>query len=183
MGFYNKIKKGLKFVLTPWKSEKQSSRFRGTILLFLVLVFAVLTFQGVQHYTSKNEFCITCHEMKFSYKWYKKSIHGSNSLGISVKCVDCHLPISFMGYFKTKVIDSAKDAYKHFFHPVKTEEKWIEKKEALDEHARERIENANCMKCHKDPKPGSEEGRELHAEMDLETDKCVDCHADMFHKL
>ncbi len=181
MIIFKKIKSILKFIFTPWNSEKKSSRFFGTLLLLLVIILFCAAFQGIQYFTSTNQFCASCHEMKFSYQYYKNSIHGSNSLGISVNCVDCHIPVSLKGYLKVKGIDTLKDAYKHFFHPVKTEEEWLEKKEELDEYARKSVENANCMKCHKNAKPKSEEGKEMHDEMDLESDKCVDCHTDMFH--
>ncbi len=183
MKLNEKLKKGLKFIFKPWKSEWQISRFIGTILLLLVILIAVLVFNGVLHYTSTKEFCLKCHEMKFSYNYYKKSKHGSNHIGMSVECVDCHLPNDFIGYLLTKTRDGIKDVYIHTFNPIKNEEEWKARKEELDEKARGRIKNANCLKCHNNVKTGTIKGKEEHTEMDLESDKCVDCHADMFHPL
>ncbi len=121
--------------------------------------------------------------MEYSYNYYKKSKHGSSSSGVSVECVKCHLPTDPVGYLYVKARDGMKDLFIHVFNPVKSEEEWIERKEELDETARGHIKNSNCMKCHKDVKPQSEEGKETHAEIDVKEDKCVECHTDFVHIL
>ena len=179
----NKLKSALKFAFLPWRTEKQSGRFWGTIALLLIILFAVLLFQTAMHLTAGHEFCISCHEMEYSYNYYKKSKHGSSSSGVSVECVKCHLPTDPVGYLYVKARDGMKDLFIHVFNPVKSEEEWIERKEELDETARGHIKNSNCMKCHKDVKPQSEEGKETHAEIDVKEDKCVECHTDFVHIL
>ncbi len=179
MKFIKKIKTGLVFILLPWKAEKQRARFLGMALLFLLIIIAGLGFTSVLHYTATTEFCLKCHEMTYTYKWYKNSKHGSNDKGISVDCKDCHLPENPVRYMMAKA-QALKELYVHFFHPIKTEEEWLAKKEDMDESARSKIRNSNCIKCHNnyiDTKRGKEE----HAEMDPKEDKCVECHAEMFH--
>jgi len=179
----SKFKNLLSYIFLPWKTENQKGRFWGIVLLFLVILFAVLLFNTAMHSTSKHTFCISCHEMKYSYNYYKKSAHGTNPRGISVECVDCHLPTSALGYFFVKARDGMKDLFIHVFNPTGSEEEWKEKKEELDEIARGNIKNSNCTRCHKNVKPESEEGKEVHAELDPVEDSCLECHVDLVHIL
>ena len=186
MSIGNKIKSCLSFIFLPWKSDVLKYRFFGTIILILIAIFAIIIFQGVLHYSSTSGFCRLCHSMQYTYEWQKNSTHGSNSLGITVDCVKCHLPPNKglgIKYFIAKAKSGMSSVYGHIFDPVKSKEDWIERKDKLDERARKHMINESCLSCHKNVAPQSEEGKETHAELDPESDKCVDCHSDTFHPM
>ena len=43
--------------------------------------------------TNREEFCISCHEMKDNvYAEYKNTIHYQNRTGVRATCPDCHVP-------------------------------------------------------------------------------------------
>ena len=59
--------------------------------VFALLCFVALNAAMVP--VSKSEYCGSkCHEMNTAYLTWELSPHGSNSKGIRVECIDCHLP-------------------------------------------------------------------------------------------
>ena len=67
---------------------------------FLVLAAAFVTgilfwggFNTAMEYTNREEFCISCHEMKDNvYAEYRNTIHYQNRTGVRATCPDCHVP-------------------------------------------------------------------------------------------
>jgi len=63
--------------------------------LVSVLVGAVLVIGGAAGlaWTSTEQFCIGCHEMRDNvYAEYKGTIHDTNRSGVRAICTDCHVP-------------------------------------------------------------------------------------------
>ena len=60
--------------------------FVSALLCFVALNAAMVP-------VSKSEYCGgKCHEMNTAYLTWELSTHGTNSKGIRVECIDCHLP-------------------------------------------------------------------------------------------
>ena len=57
-----------------------------SVILFLLL------FNKTVQYTSTDEFCNSCHVHPHAEASWRLSPHHNTSSGVSVKCVDCHLP-------------------------------------------------------------------------------------------
>ena len=75
-------------------------RNRWLLLLALLVVGGVLGAGGmlvsleVNHATSTDAFCTSCHSMKFvgNDPHFMNSAHRSNSEGVIPSCGDCHIP-------------------------------------------------------------------------------------------
>ena len=65
----------------------------GTFLLFLLVLTG---FAG--WYTSRSEFCNSCHIMEPYYKSWQESSHKD------VPCIECHFPPSFGGKIRGKLL-------------------------------------------------------------------------------
>ena len=134
---------------------------------------------------SKSEYCGTkCHEMDTAYKSWKLGLHGANSRGLRVECVNCHI-VSKDKYFThiaSKAYLGAKSMYKHLFGGEYDSEKNLKK-------VREHITNEKCLNCHFGllGETASEDVKEIHAEIlnpsdpSAEQFKCIECHADAGH--
>lgn len=94
----------------------------------LVVFFFVVTAWSVG-YTSKSEFCGSCHEMGAMQQTWINSSHKS------VACIDCHSEPGVQGMFKAK-IKGIKELYVHV-----TNSHINPKAEAKD---------VNCLSCHQD---------------------------------
>lgn len=85
--------------LAPWG---RWARFRRLILRLLavaatfVLVFVLLT-ASAAWYTSRSEFCDSCHNMEPYYASWERSAHHD------VKCVECHMTPGFGGKIRGKM--------------------------------------------------------------------------------
>lgn len=149
-----------------------------------LIIFVIINASLVP--TSKPEFCgEVCHtEMAEAYESWKKSPHAKNSLGIEIKCIECHLPPKdkYFTHLAAKAYTGTKDAYHHI---VGTEYD----AEAIREEVREHMTNDVCLRCHKNLKDavGNEVATEMHNEMVFEVPegeevlKCIECHEDAGH--
>jgi cytochrome c nitrite reductase small subunit len=159
---------------------------KGALTFFVGFAFAILCFIGINaamEPASKSEFCGSkCHEMKTAYQSWELSVHGANKRGISVECIDCHLP-SKDEYFKhiaTKAYDGAKDVFKHYFIGRYDVEE--SRKEVLED-----MPNERCMQCHNNllARPSNSDARIAHvavlSQLDEPENKCIVCHEDAGH--
>jgi len=154
-----------------------SAGFLFAILFYIFINTAMEPF-------SKPEYCgSNCHSMKESYQTWELSVHGSNKYGVTVECIDCHLPPKekFFKHVTAKAYAGAKDMYKHKFGP-----------EYDREHQRqsvlESMTNKTCMYCHDNllGKPGDSAALKAHKASLLEPEKkenkCVTCHENAGHE-
>ncbi len=159
------------------------------ILIFIAgLVFAVICFITINAITkpfSASEFCGSqCHIMNTAYQTWELSSHGSNEYGITVKCVDCHLPPKdkYFTHLFTKAFVGAKDFYK--FH--------IAKIDYDVEKSRQKVikgfKNHTCQHCHDNllAKPASSATLKAHKSVLLKPDapesNCIKCHESTGHQ-
>jgi len=161
---------------------------RKRALTFLAgFIFAVLCFIGINAAmvsVSTSEYCGTkCHEMKTVYQSWEISAHGSNANGITVDCIDCHLPPreKYFTHLAYKAYAGGKDIYKQYFGPEYDAEKM--RKKVIDN-----MTNDMCNNCHDNlmGKPSNSAARIAHmaslARPDDPDNRCMVCHEDTCHK-
>jgi cytochrome c-type protein NapC/trimethylamine-N-oxide reductase cytochrome c-type subunit TorC len=148
--------------------------------------FAVLCFflvNMLMEPVSTNEYCGSrCHEMNTAYQTWELSTHGSNDNGITVNCIDCHLPPKekYFTHLTAKAYAGAKDMYKHHFGPPYDTD-------AIRQKVIDHMSNETCTYCHDNllAKPGSAKSRFAHQaaikEPDKPENKCIECHQDIGH--
>lgn len=147
-------------------------------ILFLAL------FNKTIHYTSSNEFCNSCHVHPHAESTWKLSVHNNTPSGVSVKCVDCHLPPE-----EQQVRFITRKAY-HGFHDlyayltVDAEEiDWAGKRSR--EAAERFVYEDGCIKCHTNlfPSTLNSLGAESHLKYlrNSENTSCLQCHHNVGH--
>lgn len=137
------------------------------LLTGLVLGLGLFTFsyaEGLSYFSTDPKACANCHIMNEQYDSWQKSSHHT-----AARCVDCHLPHSFI----PKYIAKAENGYFHskgftfldFHEPI------------LIKPKNSQILQENCLTCH------GALVHELVAGEDTEKDgiKCVHCHAGVGH--
>ena len=150
--------------------------------LTFVLVLALFT--KTVHYTSTNEFCASCHVHPHADATWKLSVHHNTRSGISVNCVDCHLPPE-----DKQVKFLTRKAY-HGFHDfyvyitTNTDEiDWTEKRSM--EAAQRFVYEDGCLKCHTNlfPSTLNELGCQSHLKYIRNPEKtsCLQCHLNVGH--
>ena len=123
---------------------------RKHYLLFIVggLTAILLTglFNKTIHYTSTNESCAMCHVHPHADVSWRLSVHHNTPSGVSVKCVDCHLPPEEQkGRFLTrKAYHGFHDLYVYLTKDLE-EIDWAEKRSV--EAAQRFVYQDGCLKC------------------------------------
>jgi cytochrome c nitrite reductase small subunit len=126
--------------------------------------FTFLYGEGISYFSTDPKSCMNCHIMRPQYDSWSKSSHHA-----AAKCVDCHLPHTFI----PKYIAKADNGYRHskaftlqdFHEPIQITPR------------NSRILQNNCVTCH------SELVHPLVAGSSTATNaiSCVHCHADVGH--
>jgi len=132
--------------------------------------------------TSTPQFCAMCHEIQFAYRAWKTSSHGFNEYGVVADCMDCHLPAPHdtFEFFYAKAYHGLKDVVAHIFLDEYDREK-------NRQHAYKDIENAQCMKCHRNllylpyQRGAMLAHRSLIYAREGYEKKCTDCHRELVH--
>lgn len=161
---------------------------RKHYLLFIVgglsAILLLAIFNKTIHYTSTDEFCASCHVHPHADASFKLSVHNSSRSGVSVNCVDCHLPPEDQGlYFLTrKAYHGAHDFYVYVTKDPE-EIDWEEKR--TREAAKRFVYEDGCKKCHVNlfPTTLNALGAESHLKYlrDPENSSCLQCHLDVGH--
>jgi len=148
-----------------------------------VLLILALTNKTIE-YTSTNEFCNSCHVHPHAETSWKLSVHNSTRTGISVKCVDCHLPPKEqkVRYLTRKMYHGFHDFY--VYMTKNSDEIDWESKRSLEASKRFVYEDG-CKKCHTNlfPTTLNKLGGESHLKYlrDPEATSCVKCHQFVGH--
>ena len=153
-------------------ADLEAPRLRRALLLLVIVAGVFMgiggfTFhyaKGTSYFTSAPKACVNCHIMRDQYESWEKSSHHAVA-----KCVDCHLPHSFI----PKMIAKAENGYHHskaftfqdFHEPIMIHEK------------NSGILEANCRSCHADMTHSMRAFR-TQKQKDL---SCVKCHATVGH--
>jgi cytochrome c nitrite reductase small subunit len=120
--------------------------------------------KGISYFSTDPAACANCHIMRDEYDSWQKAPHHT-----AAKCVDCHLPHSFI----PKMIAKTDNGWRHskaftlqdFHEPIQITPR------------NSRILQENCVRCH---------GEFLHAVVsgsttDQDAIRCVHCHQDAGH--
>lgn len=144
---------------------KEKLTGRHMVIFGAIIVFLLISAGWSAAYTSRSEFCATCHEMDPMYQSWQTSAHKN------VACEDCHAEPGALGFVKTK----AKGMREVYVHVTSSK---IEPK--AKDH------DINCYNCHQD-KVKTNTDKALAAK-DPHTVKhfdngmtCITCHSGLVH--
>ena len=161
---------------------------RKHYLLFIAgglvaILFLALTNKTI-HYTSTNEFCASCHVHPHADVTFKLSVHNDTRTGVSLKCVDCHLPPEDQTarFLTRKAYHGFHDLYV-FLTKEPEEIDWTTKRSM--EAAKRFVYEDGCKKCHTNLFPSSLNalGSQAHIKYlrDPENTSCLQCHLNVGH--
>jgi cytochrome c-type protein NapC len=157
---------------------------------FIAAVSLVIAGAAGLAWTSTEEFCISCHEMKDNvYAEYKGTIHDTNRTGVRAICTDCHVPREPKDLIIRK-IQASKELYYKFVSPsIDTPEKFQAKRYELATHVWKRMKETDsleCRNCHRPDKMSVElqtpRAQARHAKAQAENLTCIDCHFGIAHQ-
>jgi sulfatase modifying factor 1 len=169
------------------KSKRTCSRKKCGCTFLAGIIFAILLFIAINvamELVSKSEYCGTaCHEMATAYQTWELSPHGTNSHGVRIDCIDCHLipKEHFFRHVIGKAKAGAKDTYKHYFGPEYDGDK-------MQKKVREHFSNDTCLHCHEDLLVtfSSSAAQSAHNGLmnrpDAPENRCVHCHEGIGHQ-
>lgn len=139
--------------------------------------------------TNSEQFCISCHSMKYNHEELQNTIHASNTSGVTATCSDCHVPHNWTQKIGRK-IEASSDVWGWIFGTVNTREKFENHRleMASREWARfERDKSAACKGCHDYKKMDwdnmSKLAQKQMKKAALTDQSCVDCHKGIAHHL
>ena len=150
---------------------------------------ALIVSLEVNKATSTDEFCTSCHSMKFvgNDPLFKKSAHRSNSAGVNPTCADCHIPkTNWFVETYTHLTSGARDVYAEYTHDFSDPKAWEAHRVALAHEVRDKMrtqDSVTCRSCHdgKTVQPTSERGQAAHALLRDGHMTCIDCHFNLVH--
>ncbi len=141
--------------------------------------------------TNREEFCISCHEMKDNvYAEYKNTPHFQNHSGVRATCPDCHVPKDWQHKIIRK-IQASQELWGHFVtQSIWTPEKFQAKRIELAKHEWARMKSTDsreCRNCHAFEfmdftKQETRAGKRHQFAVDNKM-TCIDCHQGIAHRL
>lgn len=150
----------------------------------LIGILLILGANKALHYTSTNEYCMSCHIHPMADNSWKKSVHYDTRSGFRTGCVDCHLPPKGKGYLWAKGTTGLRDLWS-FWTKDSASFDWADRRRL--ENAREYVYESSCIKCHENlfPSKLSKEGEDAHLyyTQTKKTDElhCINCHLNAGH--
>lgn len=164
-------------------------RFWRIAVLLLIGAFAALLFQlGFKRtmvITSTDDYCMSCHVHPHADQSWVMSSHVNNKTGITVHCVECHLPPKENGmaqHIWAKAKHGANDIYTFYFTDTSKID-WAIKR--MPEIAKDFVYKDACIKCHQNlfPVQLSDKGGEAHLRYSLSANNehCITCHSFVGH--
>ena len=140
--------------------------------------------------TNREEFCISCHEMKDNvYAEYKNTIHYQNRTGVRATCPDCHVPKDW-GPKMVRKIQASNEVLHKVLGSIDTPEKFEAKRHELAQHEWDRMKRTDsreCRNCHNftymDYAEQNKRSSTTHQQAFNEGKTCIDCHKGIAHKL
>jgi len=159
---------------------------------FGIMLLTVLATIGGAYglaWTSTEEFCIGCHEMRDTvFQEYKETIHYKNRSGVRAVCTDCHVPREPLPLIRAK-LGATLELWGHLTGRIDTKEKFEAHRTQLAHNVWRRMQKNDsheCRNCHVADKMNSElqseKARARHAKGKAEGLTCIDCHFGIAHK-
>lgn len=170
--------------------NNKKRRFRSEILMFtfgaiISAVILISAYQTSVHF-STDESCMSCHVHPHAEESWKLSSHVNNKSGVTVHCIDCHLPP------RNNTWDHYTAKMKLGFHDLwgyltKDSADFDWESKSLLENAVKFVPNQSCLECHTNlfPEGISNDGITAHLYYDENAKKldlqCISCHLDVGH--
>lgn len=163
----------------------------GVLVLGAFLGWAVFaTWVTAIEYTSRTEFCLSCHVMRDTVGVeYKKSKHFSNQFGAHAGCPDCHVPqYNWLAETQAKLATTG-ELFEFFFGGMDKVENFNKVRPQLAKEVWAKFEKSNareCRHCHdyssmvytaQKPSAAAE-----HKDAAATNENCVACHKGITHK-
>jgi cytochrome c-type protein NapC len=160
----------------------------GALGLFVAVLLVIGGAAGLA-WSSTEQFCIGCHEMRDNaYAEYKDTIHDRNRSGVRAVCTDCHVPREPVPLILRKMA-ATFELYGHLTGVIDTKEKFEVHRTAMAHKVWKRMletDSHECRNCHKsdnmDKDKQSEKARARHAKGKAEGSTCIECHFGIAHK-
>lgn len=161
---------------------------RSLIVGCLIAMGCVGAVAAAVHYTSGNEFCLSCHEMRVYQDEIKMSSHAKDADGKEITCSQCHIPSgNIVRMLTAKAWMGTIDIWVHTVDGGTDLDR-----AAMQKVARRFTDDANCLKCHDDlgrnakkDGPVSKEGQLAHdnylGKNGQARSGCVGCHQNLAH--
>jgi cytochrome c-type protein NapC len=140
--------------------------------------------------TNREEFCISCHEMKDNvYQELRNTIHYSNRSGVRATCPDYHVPHEWFAKMKRK-IQASNEVLHKILGTIDTPEKFAAHRLELATHEWRRMkanDSQACRNCHNfkqmDYSVQEKRAAEAHQTAFAAGKTCIDCHKGIAHRL
>lgn len=164
---------------------------------FMVLAATFVTgilfwggFNTAMEYTNREEFCISCHEMKENvYVEYRNTIHYQNRTGVRATCPDCHVPKEW-GHKMIRKLQASNEVLHKILGTIDTPEKFNAKRAQLAQNEWNRMkrnDSRECRNCHTftsmDYAEQNSRAARTHQAAFSEGKTCIDCHKGIAHTL
>lgn len=168
------------------------SRFitRNTLIALVIGSIGGLLFVAFlhefHHYTSTNDFCISCHSMTYAAATYEGSRHYRSASGVRAGCADCHVSAGLFAAAWDHLV-GGKDLIKQvlgpdYDDPVVNALHLPDAAFAARDWFRRR-DSATCRRCHhQEAIEGSRGGTAAIHREDAAGKTCVDCHYNLVHR-
>lgn len=160
----------------------------GGIVFIIIGIILWGGFNTAMELTNREEFCISCHEMKDNvYEEYKKTIHYANRSGVRATCPDCHVPREWIYKIKRK-IQASNEVYHKILGTIDTPEKFNAKRLQLATNEWKRMkanDSRECRNCHDFESMSvayqKPRARKQHTNALKNGNTCIDCHKGIAH--
>ena len=147
-------------------------------------------FNTVLEWTNREEFCISCHEMRDNvFVEYRNTIHYQNRTGVRATCPDCHVPKEWIPKIIRKV-QATNELFHKALGTIDTPEKFAAKRLQLAQNEWNRMKRTDsheCRNCHNfhymDYAEQNRRAATKHQVAFNEGQTCIDCHKGVAHKL
>ncbi len=147
-------------------------------------------FHTVLEYTTRMEFCVSCHEMESTvYQEYQKTVHFQNMAGVRATCGDCHVPKALGPKLVAKVM-ATKDLWGHLTGVIDTKEKFENHRLTMAKSVwayMEASDSRECRTCHDFAAmtidQQSDEAKQQHPTAISAGETCISCHKGIAHTL
>jgi cytochrome c-type protein NapC len=162
-----------------------STAFAGLVVGMRVVWGALMSADS----SNREEFCISCHEMRKPYEEYQNTVHNRNRPGIRVTCSDCHVPRDLPSMVGHKIGQAYQEWTSHLSRKLGTGAEyeahryemakavWVDMKQN---------DSRECRHCHDESAVNTdlqpERVRAKHAKGKAEGLTCIDCHFGEAHK-
>ncbi len=141
----------------------------------------------LDHFTSSNEFCTTCHSMTYAEEAYQTSAHYTSASGVRASCGDCHVSEGVFSATLDHVI-GGKDLLKQLFGAADYDDPVVnllhlpEAAFAARKWFRDR-DSATCNRCHVlDAIEGKRANTAAIHREETAGKTCIDCHYNLVHR-